>query len=271
MPQLIINADDFGFTDGVTHGIVRAIREGIVTSTTAMACVPGAATRLRRWAPLIPGRIGAHLQLTTGHALTDPAQIPTLCGPDGRFPLSKKDLQRASTAEIIVEWDRQFRFLCAAGIEPTHIDTHHHVHQYPHVFAAFCEIARRFHVPARALTPTMHEELRRAGIPSPKLLIVGFYGDGLSSDQLLGLLARPVEASGRTMVIELMCHPGVFCEDLARQSKYLQQREMEMEALCFPGLRKQLEDRGFELVAYPKLREPLIKSRLVKGTASAVP
>lgn len=250
MPQLIVNADDFGLTDGVTRGIALAIRQGVVTSTTAMACVAGAAARLKRWAPVLPGRIGAHLQLTTGHALTDPARIPTLCEPDGNFPTSRKSLASASTAEIVVEWDEQFRFLRAAGIEPTHIDTHHHVHKYPNVFEAFCEIASRFHVPARALTPSMREEFLRANIACPDVLIVEFYGEGLTPGDLLALLEQ---ATSRPAVIEVMCHPGILCEDLEHLSKYVQEREMEMDALCSPGLRKQLEERGFELVAYPAL------------------
>lgn len=254
MPQVIINADDFGFTDGVTSGIVRTMCEGVVTSTTAMACVPGADARLRRWALEVPGRIGAHLQLTTGRALSNPALIPTLCGRDGNFPTSKTSLNSARTEEIVLEWDEQFRFLRSAGIEPTHIDTHHHVHKQPHVFAAFCEIARRFDVPARALTPSMREELRRANISCPDFMSVAFYGDGLTSDRLLALLERAIEAPEPPAVIEVMCHPGVPCEELGLLSRYVQEREVEMEALCFPGLGKQLEECGFELVSYTTLR-----------------
>ena len=40
--KLIVNADDFGLTDGVTRGILDAIRNGIVTSTTRMVNAPGA-------------------------------------------------------------------------------------------------------------------------------------------------------------------------------------------------------------------------------------
>lgn len=253
MPQLIINADDFGFTDGVTRGIVKAIREGVVTSTTAMVCVPGACARLETWSPVLPSRIGAHLQLTTGHALTDPSQIPTLCGPDGKFPASKKALQNASTAEIIVEWEEQFRRLRFIGIEPTHIDTHHHVHQYPHVLEAFCEIARRFHVPARALTRSMGERLRSAGIRCADRFILDFYGDNMTAERLLELLDQAVESGDTPSVIEMMCHPGIACSDLADQSKYVHQRFLELKALRSPGLRKQLEARGFELIAYPRL------------------
>ena len=54
MIPVVINADDFGLTEGVCAGIVKAIQAGGVTATTAMACVPGAVERLKRWAPKIP-------------------------------------------------------------------------------------------------------------------------------------------------------------------------------------------------------------------------
>ncbi len=253
MPQLIINADDFGFTDGVTEGIIRSIHEGVVTSTTAMACVAGAAVRLARSAPALPGRIGAHLQLTTGRALSDPSMVPTLCGADGAFPVSKKSLNQASTQEIVIEWEAQFRFLRNVGIEPTHIDTHHHVHKYPNAFKAFCEVAKLFNVPARALTPMMREDLKQANILCTDAMIVDFYGDGMTAPWLLELIDRVMGSPIRPETIEVMCHPSAYCEDLSQQSKYVQERVVELDVLCSPGLRDQLEDRGFSLIAYPGL------------------
>lgn len=253
MPQLIINADDFGFTDGVTEGIIRSIHEGVVTSTTAMACVAGAAMRLARSAPALPGRIGAHLQLTTGRALSDPSLVPTLCDVDGVFPVSKKSISQANTQEIVIEWEAQFLFLRDVGIEPTHIDTHHHVHKYPNVLKAFCEIAKLFNVPARALTPTMREELRQVNILCPDAMIVDFYGDGMTGPLLLELIDRVMDSPIPPKTIEVMCHPSAYCEDLSLLSKYVQERVVELEVLCSPGLRGQLEDRGCSLIAYPGL------------------
>ncbi len=261
MPQLIINADDFGFTDGVTEGIIRSIHEGVVTSTTAMACVAGAAKRLARSANALPGCIGAHLQLTTGHALSDPWTIPTLCEADGAFPISKKALNQARTKEIVMEWEAQFRFLCDAGIEPTHIDTHHHVHKYPNVFEAYCEIARRFNVPARALTPAMREDLRRANIDCPDVMIVEFYGDGMTAPWLLELIDQAMDSTIPPETIEVMCHPSMQCEELNHLSKYVHERITELGVLCAAGLRERLAEHGFSLVAYPRLARSTHQSR----------
>ena len=262
MPSVIVNADDFGLTDGVTQGIVRAVRAGAVTSTTAMACVPGAAARLRRWAPEIPGRVGAHLQLTTGSPLTDAAITPTLRGADAAFPASKKDLTAARTEEIVLEWDAQFRFLRNAGIEPSHIDTHHHVHKFPNVFAAFCAIARRFGVPARALDAAMRAKLRQEGIPCPDLIVLDYYGGDLSAHRLIALLEEASASNDPRSTIEIMCHPGVPCGELSSRSKYVADRERELETFCRPGLAADLIRRGFVPAAYSTLQASILGAAL---------
>ncbi len=258
MARVVINADDFGLTDGVTRGIVQAIQQGSVTSTTAMTCVPGAAERLRQWAPMIPHCIGAHLQLTTGRPLSDPSVIPTLCGSDGNFHADKRRLIYASSDEILIEWEAQFEFLRGLGIEPTHVDTHHHVHKFPNVFDSFCTMARRFNVPARAITFSMRDALNRAQVPCPDRVSLGFYGDALSLQTLLTLTTDAAQSLPESAVVEIMCHPGFYCDELASLSKYTHQRERELEILCSPILSQELETRGTELCCYDALRGVLM-------------
>ena len=85
MRGLIVNADDFGLSPGVSRGILRAHWEGIVTSTTFMVNFPWAAEMagLLRRAPRLG--VGLHLNLTTGAPVLPPAEVPSLVGPDGRF------------------------------------------------------------------------------------------------------------------------------------------------------------------------------------------
>ncbi len=253
MLQVIINADDFGLTDGVTSGIVHAIQQGVVTSTTAMACVPGAADRLRRYAPQIPQRIGAHLQLTTGRPLSHPSLIPTLCAANGNFHESKSSLAKASIREILIEWHAQYQFLLNLGIQPTHIDTHHHVHKLPNVFEAFCEMTNRLSIPARAVTPAMRLSLQQACVPCPDQMILAFYGDALDIDTFLSLTKGPLQSVSESTVVEIMCHPGYSCASLLKLSKYTHQRDRELAILCSPQLSQQLSSHGITLSSYEVL------------------
>jgi len=178
--RVIFNADDFGLTDGVCAGIVEAISRGSVCATTAMAAVPGSPQRLGRWAPMIRSRIGAHLQLTSGRPVLDPKLIPSLVRPDGTYPRSKKELAGAAREEIVREWHAQIAVLRDLGIGITHLDTHHHVHKFPHVFDAFLEIAAYYKLPARSLNDNMQRKLHAAGVLCAGRTLLEWYGGDLS-------------------------------------------------------------------------------------------
>src|SRR5947208_16875705 len=115
--QLIVNADDFGFTRDVNAGIIEAHRNGILTATTLMANGDAFddAVRLARETPSLD--VGCHLVLVQGRSVLDPArELPRTVGElvkallRGRLPVYKEAVA-------------QIRKLKRAGIQPTHINT----------------------------------------------------------------------------------------------------------------------------------------------------
>ena len=86
MKKLILNADDFGLTRGVNEGIIRAHREGILTSATLMACGPAFdhAVELAKQSPTLG--VGCHLVLVGGSAVAPLEEVSSLAGKDGRLP-----------------------------------------------------------------------------------------------------------------------------------------------------------------------------------------
>ena len=247
MIPVVINADDFGLTEGVCAGIEKAIHAGGVTATTAMACAPGASDRLKRWAARIPGRIGAHLQLTSGTPVLPRERVPSLVQNDGRFPAIRKQVRHPRTDEVFAEWSAQIEFLVRIGIEPTHLDSHHHIHCLPAVFPAFCELARQYGVPGRALDPEMAGRLRAAGIPCVEKTLTGWYGGELSVESLIKVLKEGLRDSPEAESFEVMCHPGFVDELLPELSRYVAEREQEMAALCDSFLQHELASSGFFL------------------------
>lgn len=244
---VVINADDFGLTEGVCAGIVRAIGAFGVTSTTAMVCVPGAVQRLQHWAPRIAGKIGAHLQLTSGAPLQPPESVPSLVTKEGKFPSKRKDISGASPTEILAEWTAQLETLIRAGIEPTHLDSHHHVHGLPGVFPAFCELARRYGLPVRSLTSEMTRALQAASIQSIDRTLIDWYSGELSIASLLRVLQTGVRECPEARNLEVMCHPGLADETLGSLTRYTTEREQELAVLCHPDLQSELAKNGFEL------------------------
>src|SRR5262245_60919462 len=81
---LIVNADDFGLTEGVSRGILEAHARGIVTSTTLLVNrgVGGQQLEQLRGSGL---GVGLHVNLTLGAPVSDPRRVPSLIDVEGRF------------------------------------------------------------------------------------------------------------------------------------------------------------------------------------------
>jgi predicted glycoside hydrolase/deacetylase ChbG (UPF0249 family) len=135
LSQPIVNADDFGMSDSVNRAIVESMRAGFVTTTSMMANMPGFedAVSLAREHAWLKGRIGVHLNLTEGRPLSRPIlDCPRFCNGDHRFSHDRKrPLFRLTGRErkaVYEELKTQIERVLAAGIQPIHFDSHHHVH-----------------------------------------------------------------------------------------------------------------------------------------------
>ena len=98
MKRLIVNADDFGRSAGVDDGILRAHREGVVTSTTFMTNAPSTshAAAIARATPALD--VGVHLVLTYARPVSNPARIRSLVRDDGSSGARRSSSSGASIA-----------------------------------------------------------------------------------------------------------------------------------------------------------------------------
>jgi predicted glycoside hydrolase/deacetylase ChbG (UPF0249 family) len=252
--KLIVNADDFGYTPGVTRGIVRAHREGIVTATTMIANAPdtdGAAKAAHANASL---DVGVHLVTTYGQPLTPVAQVPSLVEPSGRFP-RLADLLRTGTpvaGEALIEYRAQYRRVRdLIGREPTHIDTHHWVHDMPALEDAVLALAKETGAAARTHDGRQRARFREAGVRTPDGFVREFQHQGaIHLESLLEILERIAEQGG---VVELMCHPAEPDEPLLKGSSYAAERGVELDTLTDPRIRAAVDRLSIELVDYRAL------------------
>jgi predicted glycoside hydrolase/deacetylase ChbG (UPF0249 family) len=245
MRRLWINADDLGLTPAVSEGICEACERGILTTTTAMVCSDGALDVLAVYAPRLPGRIGLHLQLTDGVPRSARADVPSLVGMDGRFPRYLDGLGDLDPREVEREWEAQLATLRALGVEPTHVDSHHHVHQVPVAFEAYAGLAKRHGLPARGGTPEQTLALRRLGVATADVFSGEFFRGPLDAGHLLAVAEAAARHCPEEGVIELMSHPGRVDDALRRRSIYVEERERELATLCASDLPAQLRARGF--------------------------
>jgi len=254
MTRLIVNADDLGYSRGASAGILRAHRDGIVTSATLMANAPATeeAAELARAAASLD--VGVHLVLTHGRPLSDTRTIPSLVGPDGAFlrPREVVGTGRLRSDEVLAEYRAQYaRVRSLIGREPTHIDTHHWVQSDPSVAEAFAALARETGAAARNLDASERDRLRAAGIRTPDRFERGFYDQATTAEDLLRILERI--ATEYDVVVELMCHPGEADPELERRSAYARQRQAELASLVDPAVRTAVARLGLERTTFADL------------------
>lgn len=231
--KLVINGDDLGYTKANTLGIIEAYRRGILRSTTALAnsdYLEYAADKVCDCEGL---GIGVHLTLTLGRPLT---RGRSFVRPDGAF-MGRNELYAAAldADAVYVEWKAQIeRFIEVFGRMPTHLDSHHGVHDFN---------AQQLKVASR-LASEYGLEMRRHG---KFAFVPGFYGPTATVEALIALLQ---EHEGKDEGIEVMTHPG-FCDlELYRASSYSVDRVRELDVLCDARLLEYVHDQGIELVHY---------------------
>ena len=252
--KLIVNADDFGYTPGVTRGILRAHREGIVSAATLMPSAPDTVNAAREARADRSLDVGVHLVLTSGTALSAPERIPSLVDQSGRFPRLTDLLRsgRPTAEDALVEFRAQFaRARELIGREPTHLDTHHWVHDLPALEDALLALAKETGAAARAHDGRQRSRFRDAAVRTPDRFVREFQHRGaIHVDALLDMLERLAPDGG---VVELMCHPAEPDEALLQGSSYAAERGVELETLTDPRVRAALARLGIVLVDFSAL------------------
>lgn len=263
MRYLIVNADDFGFTRDTNAGIVRAHREGILTATTLMAngAAFADAVALAREHPSLD--IGVHLQMVQGASLSQPGR--ELPGTILQLLLS------LPVWDIHAELRAQIERVLAAGIRPTHLDTHKHTHILPPVLEAVARLSREYAIPfirrpfdlpldtgpaslktrlANRLMSRMRPHFARVlaahGARSTDHFAGFLWTGAYTADDLLALLAWLPAGS-----TEFMCHPGELGPELlAARTRLKHSRAAELAALTDARLKPALAAAAITLTSY---------------------
>jgi predicted glycoside hydrolase/deacetylase ChbG (UPF0249 family) len=270
---LIVNADDYGRTPGVSKGIRIAHRDGIVTSTTALMNMPGIEEDLRDAMKEAPDLgLGVHLVLTSGAPLLPSSALESLTGGREKFPLLDEFIRNrngVNPEQAAAEWDAQIRkFLSITGRNPDHLDSHHHATYFSEpLFMKFLNLARKYACPIRIPFPCqsgycdgLPDELsgpvrdfvprltRQCKVGKPDWFIGTFYDEQATYEQLLQIIDQ-IDPG----VSELMCHPGYADQELLDGSAYSKPREREIEILTMDAVRLRLADRGVRLINFSNL------------------
>lgn len=236
MKYLIVNADDFGYCEAVNYGILKAFSKGIVRSTTMMANMPGFEHAVSLAKENSTLGVGVHLTLTCYKPLLKTHK--TLVNEQGYFDKKNKDNFDAN--EIYNEWKAQITRVQDAGIQITHLDSHHHVHTNEKFRAAFERIRDEYQLPVRGgFTYDVAYE--------PKTELFGkFYMQNVNVNFLKEFLSNLEDDK----IYDMMCHPAYVDKFLYDSSSYALQRIEELDVLTSEEVKTYIEKNDIQLINY---------------------
>lgn len=150
--QIILNADDFGWSDDTVRSTIDCFKHGGLTSATIMANMPATLDAVRYAAAHPEFSFGVHLTFSGGSGerpLSSPSDVPALVEPDGGFLTGRKAstlaLQRRLPVDQIErEMAAQIGFVRDHGVPISHVDGHGHIHKFAAMFEALKRVAPRF-------------------------------------------------------------------------------------------------------------------------------
>lgn len=210
---LIVNGDDFGGSHGINRGMLEAHRNGILTSTSLFVDRPSTEEAVAMAREASDLGVGLHA-----------------------------DLDRLATNQVPAELLRQLaRFEELMGRPPSHLDSHHNVHQFPDVLPLVRAIADERGLILRASSNVRY--------------VSEFYGQRSGRTDLLTISPSGLCAVLRTRLqdgaTELGCHPGYV--DAGFVSTYSMEREHELATLCDPTVREVIAELGVVLLHFGDL------------------
>jgi len=230
--ELIVNADDFGRSRGINRGVIRCHDHGIVTSASLMTLWPASRDAAAAATARPRLSLGLHLDLGEWYYRA------------GNWECTYLRVELGDEKAVRAEVERQLRaFRRLVGRDPTHLDSHQHVHREEPVGAVLSELGRSLGVPVR------HESqvVRYCG---------DFFGQGstgqsipsaLSVEALLAVISTLEEGA-----TELSCHPG-YADDLT--TTYRRERTAEVATLCDARVRQELRRQRVELASFAQVCE----------------
>jgi chitin disaccharide deacetylase len=222
--QVVVNADDFGASSGINRGVIEAHERGLVTSTSLMVDRPAAAEAAEYGRRRPELAIGLHVEAE----------------PQSRFLrwLGRREHRDDEAAEAVTVRRQLERFRRLVGADPTHLDSHHHVHRRERLRPIFLELAQELDVPLRHFTPGVefcgefygHDG---RGRPEP---------EAITPQALIALLENVSDG-----VTEVGSHPGY---PNGFKTSYRAERVQEVRTLCDPAVRAAVDRLGIQLVSF---------------------
>jgi hopanoid biosynthesis associated protein HpnK len=274
--KLLVNADDFGLSQAINAGIIRAHTDGIVTSTSIVAAGEAFDEAVELAASHPKLGVGVHLTLVEERSVAQPSQVPTLA-PNGTLPGTYGQLVKGVATrqirkrDIENEFRAQIEKCLAAGLKLTHLDSHQHTHTLPSLFPLVLKLGNDYGLRGIRIPrgwPTLSDLAADRFLPKCVLCLLA-HGDAIcfrrgrciatqrfaglfESGDLTEVKLLRILSEVREGATELVCHPG--CNDASpRYASWNQRRQTELASLTSASAKNAIGELGIELINYSQL------------------
>ncbi len=248
--QLILRADDIGYSEAVNYGIEKSVKDGLIRSAGLMPNMPAAAHGLKLLANT-GVCIGQHTNLCLGKPCADPKLIPSLLDEHGNLKSSKtyreawKEGEEFTVLdEMVIEIEAQYlRFKELTGREPGYFEAHAVMNR--NLVRGLEIVAEKYGLKYNAMSfdgPGVFNGKPIATCPMESTMP----GDYDPFD----CLKRGVAGARTDMPNVFVCHPGYLDDFILRSSSLTVNRTKEVAMLCDPAVKAWLDEQGVELISY---------------------
>ena len=257
MTRVIFNADDFGYSEAVTLGIIKAHKDGVIVSTTMMTNMDSAPIAAE-WSKSYPNLfVGQHTNIVVGKPCSDPTLIPSLVDENGYFntkhrqekglPLDREHIKIEVRAQAE-------RFKQLMGYYPEHIEGH--AIRDAGLFWAIKEVATELgvhytDVEQNFLTGESIRNANQSGYEIPDYPDIMYYMDQVSLDYWLkdkgNLLSKDL--------VQIHSHPGYVDQYLLDHSSYTLTRAKEVEIACSPQIKEWAKMNNVTFISHKDIKK----------------
>lgn len=254
MRQLIIRADDLGYSEAVNYGIEKTVKEGLVSSVGVMPNMPAVQHGLK----LLKGTnvaLGQHTNICLGFPCANPSLIPSMLDENGCFHSSKAFREAYKVGrnlikleEAVIEIEAQYqRFKELTGVEPEYFEAHAVVSD--NLFKALAIVAEKYHLPLNDINPMVEDGTFR-GKPIHTLPYGAFDQDYQPFKCLQdGILHHFREDMPNVAIF----HPGYLDDYILTHSSLTVNRTKEVEMLVDKKTKEWLKSQNIELLNYEQV------------------
>ena len=257
MVRVIFNADDFGYSEAVSLGIIKAHQDGVINSTTLMVNMESSTNHAVRLSEQNPDLfVGLHSNIVIGRPGSDTSDIPSLVNSEGYFDTKKK--QSAGLAlnadEILIEVRAQAeKFKELMGEYPRHIEGH--PIRDDGLFEAIKQVATKLNVHYTDVQYTVNSELIRgannSGYEIPEYPDVPYFTGNISYEFWLEDKGNLLEKD----LVEIHSHPGYLDQFILDNSSYNLPRAKEVEIACSDEIKQWAKENNVEFVSFEAIRK----------------